>query len=81
MQDRSEAMKPIAIFVVVAAFSLVTIAASAKTATAPQNDNERVVNTVAGPAPTPKAADAAQPTKKELKKSKVRQKPALNDPN
>jgi hypothetical protein len=77
-------MKPIAIFVLVAAFSLVTVAASAKTTTAAPNDNERIVNTVAGPPPTPnaaKVADASQPAKKDLKKSRIKQKPPLTDPN
>ena len=78
-------MNPIAIFVLIAAFSLVTVAqASAKNVTAPQSDSERITNTVAGPPPAgtkSKPADTAQPTKATLKKSKVKPKPPLTDPN
>ena len=42
-------MKPIAIFVLVAAVSLAAVAASAKTVTAPGNMDERVISQVAGP--------------------------------
>ena len=83
-------MKPIAIFVLVAAFSLVTVAAGA--ATAPQDDNDRVVQGVAGPTPEPNKATAADktaqvdraaalPSKRDVQQSKVKPKPGLNDPN
>jgi hypothetical protein len=42
-------MKPIAIFVLVAAVSVAAIATSAKNATAPGNTDERVVSGIAGP--------------------------------
>jgi hypothetical protein len=77
--DRQEtAMKPIAIFVLVAAVSLVTVAASAKTVTAPGNTDERVISQVAGAAA---AADASkkQVEKAALKKAKDRQKSAPHD--
>lgn len=41
-------MKPIAIFVLVAAFCVAAIATSAKHVTAPGNTNERMVSDVAG---------------------------------
>ncbi len=77
-------MKPIANLAMIAAFSLAAASVSAKTVTSSQKEDERVVNTVAGPGPTPnkqKAADVSQPAKKDLKKSKVKQKPPLTDPN
>ena len=52
-------MKPIAIFVLVAAFSVAAVATSAKNATAPGNTNERIVSGVAGPKA---AADTSQRT-------------------
>ena len=80
-------MKPIAIFVLVAAFAMAAIATSAKNATAPGNTNERMVSGVAGPkaaAETSQRAAAAkgeQPSKSELRKAKVKPKPPLQDPN
>jgi len=80
-------MKPFAIFAVVAAFSLTTVAATAKTVTnTPRNANEQSVNGVAGPPPHKKVASAtdrptAQPSKKALKKSKITPPPPLHDPN
>jgi hypothetical protein len=84
-------MKPIAVFVLVAVFSLGVVAASAKTVNAPQNDSERITATTAGPDKGTRATDndmasvegaiAAQPSKKTLKKSKIQQKPPLHDPN
>ena len=80
-------MKPIAIFVLVAAFSVAAVATSAKNATAPGNTNERIVSGVAGPraaADTSQrtmAAKGQQPSKSDLKKAKVRPKPPLQDPN
>lgn len=84
-------MKPMMICAFAAALSLAAAGASARTEKAPQNDNDRVTNTLAGPPPTPNKAEVAdapeakgataQPSKKALKKSKVKQKPPLNDPN
>jgi len=80
-------MKPFAIFAVVAAFSLTTVAATAKTVTnTPRNANEQSVNGVAGPPPHKKVASATdrpttQPSKKALKKSKITPPPPLHDPN
>lgn len=81
-------MKPIAVFVLVAV--LIPLAAHAQGA-APQpqnNENDRVVQGVAGPTPQPnrataedKAGKASQPGTQELKKAKVKPKPGLNDPN
>jgi hypothetical protein len=80
------AMKPIAVFVLVAVFSVGLIAASAKTVTMPaKNADEQSVNAVAGPPPAKKVADAdkpsAQPSKKALKASKVKTPPPMHDPN
>lgn len=80
-------MKPIPIFVLVAAFSMVTVAASAKNETAPGSTNERMISGVAGPTPTPNSskrtnvAKGEQPSKTTLKKAKVQPKPVLQDPN
>lgn len=83
-------MKPIAVFVLVGVLSLGVLAASAKTVTVPQKDDDRVVAGVSGATPgksnTPDAATArdsaaAQPSKKALKASKVRTPPPLHDPN
>ncbi len=79
-------MKPIAVFVLVAVLSLATVAASAKTVTmSAKNANEQSVNGVAGPPPARKVADAdkssAQPSKAELKKSKIKTPPPMHDPN
>jgi hypothetical protein len=77
-------MKPIAVFVLVAVFSLAAVAASAKTVTMPaKNPNEQSVNAVAGPPPAANAGDksSAQPSKKALRKSKVKTPPPLHDPN
>jgi hypothetical protein len=79
------AMKPIAVFVLVAVFSFATVAVSAKTVTMPaKNANEQSVNAVAGPPPK-HVADAdkssAQPSKAALKKSKVKTPPPMHDPN
>lgn len=73
-------MKIIGIFVVSGALAL-AIPASAKSVSAPQNDSERVTNTLAGPPPTENKLTPAKPSKKELKKAKVKPKPPLNDPN
>lgn len=54
----------------------------AKVTSGTQSDNERVMNTVAGPAPSnPTPKSNAQPSKKELKKARIKPKPPLNDPN
>jgi hypothetical protein len=85
-------MKPIAVLVIAGALSLGAVAASAKTVTVPQKDNDRVVAGVSGTTPDKNkvpSADAAtaqdqsalQPSKKELKASKVRTPPPLHDPN
>ena len=78
-------MKPIAVFILVAVFSLGIAAASAKTVTMPpKNADEQSVNAVAGPPPK-KVVDAnkssAQPSKATLKKSKVKAPPPMHDPN
>lgn len=81
-------MKLVAPLILAAAFSLATVAASAKTVTTDtsQNSNDRSVNAVAGPAPHKKVASAtdkpvAQPSKKVLRKSKIKPPPPLHDPN
>lgn len=80
-------MKSLTIFVLIAAFFLAPIAAAmAKTTNTGGTSNERVANTLAGPPPTPNSAAAAnagarQPGKAELRKSKVKPKPPLTDPN
>lgn len=85
-------MKPIAVFVLVAVFSVATVAATAKvTNTHQSNQDEQSVVGVAGPAPAgnrPVATDrsaradqAAQPSKRSLKKARITPKPGLNDPN
>ena len=78
-------MKPAALFVLAAAFSTAVIAASARTVTLPQsNPNDRSVNAVAGPPPVRHAMNdksSAQPSKKALRKSKIKTPPPLHDPN
>ena len=80
-------MRPIAVFVLVAAFSLASVAATARTVTTtPRSANEQSVNGVAGPPPVKKVASAddkssAQPSKKVLKKTKITPPPPLHDPN
>lgn len=80
-------MKPVAIFVLVAAFSLSLVAATAKTKTIAGTDNQRVTTTTAGPdaaanaGPKDNASTTDKPSKQELKKSKVKTPPALHDPN
>ena len=77
-------MKPIAVFVLVAVFSIATVAASAKTVTMPaKNADEQSVNAVAGPPPAENVADksSAQPSKATLKKTKVKTPPPMHDPN
>jgi len=78
-------MKRVTIFVLVAAFSVATVAASAKTVTTSQrNANDQSVNAVAGPPPANTVArdkSSAQPSKKALRKSKIRTPPPLHDPN
>lgn len=78
-------MKPIAIFVLVAAFSAANVAASAKNATAPGNTDERIIAGVAGPRAAAETAQkkmaAKPPSKDELRKAKIRPKPRLQDPN
>ena len=78
-------MKPVAVFILVAVFSLSLAAATAKTVTMPaKNADEQSVNAVAGPPPKHMAnADksSAQPSKAALKKSKVKTPPPMHDPN
>jgi len=70
-------MKPIAIFVLVAAVSVATVAASAKTGTAPGNTDERMISQVAGPPAaaktSKKTAATAEKAKKEDDKAKAQQ--------
>jgi hypothetical protein len=78
-------MKPIVIFVLVAAVSLGVVAASAKNEMAPGNTDERIVSGVAGPraaAETSRRAVAAraenkgeQFSKTEREKTKINPKP------
>jgi hypothetical protein len=76
-------MKPIAIFVLVAAVSVAAIATSAKNATAPGNADERMIAGVAGAAAETSqrriALKGEQPGKAEPKKTKIQPKPP--DPN
>jgi|GEM_PF-5435777 len=80
-------MNPIAVFVLVAAFSAAGIAAAgAKTVTSSHsNADETSVIGVAGPAPAGNkpvlATDTSQPSKKALKKSKIKAPPPMHDPN
>jgi len=80
-------MKPIAVFVLIAAFSLASVAVTARTVTnPPRNANEQSVNGVAGPPPAKKVATAddkssVQPSKKVLKKTRITPPPPLHDPN
>lgn len=81
-------MKPIAVFVLVGVLSLGVLAASAKTVTVPQKDDDRVVAGVSGATPgkstantAPQDETAAQPSKKALKKSKIKTPPPMHDPN
>ena len=79
-------MKPIAVFVLVAVFSLAAVAASAKTVTMPaKNPDEQSVNGVAGPPPRQKSPRCrqvfAQTSKATLRKSKVKTPPPMHDPN
>ena len=80
-------MKPIAVFVLIAAFSLASAAVTARTVTTtPRSANEQSVNGVAGPPPAKKVAVAddkssAQPSKKVLKKTWITPPPPLHDPN
>lgn len=60
-------MKPIAVFVLVATVSVVTVAASAKTGTAAGNTDERMISQVAGP---PAAAQTSKKTAAESEKAK-----------
>jgi hypothetical protein len=77
-------MKSFVVFAAAGVLSLGVLAASAKTVTVPQKDNDRVVAGVSGATPgKDNKADAspAQPGKKALKASKVRTPPPMHDPN
>jgi hypothetical protein len=77
-------MKPLTAFVL----GILTVtAASAKTVTVPQKDDDRVVAGVSGALPGKDKANAAaqgstaQPSKKALKKTKIPTPPPMHDPN
>ena len=80
-------MKPVAVFVLIAAFSLASVSATARTVTTtPRSANEQSVNGVAGPPPAKKVASvddksSVQPSKKVLKRTKITPPPPLHDPN
>lgn len=75
-------MKPIAVFVLVAAMAVATVAAGAKTVNSSQNTTDRTVSTLAGP---PTAADNSHKTpdvmpsthKKVAHKVRHKTKPAI----
>jgi hypothetical protein len=67
------AMKPVAIFIVVAAFSVATIAATARTVTTTAGTNDRMVEGVAGPVA---AANASQ-HKMKLQAKNAKTKPRM----
>jgi hypothetical protein len=82
------AMKPIALFILVALLSAATMAATAKTITSSQGSADATsAAAVAGPAlaannSQPQAdAAIAKPSKKTLKKAKVTPPPPMHDPN
>ena len=81
------AMKSIVTSALAAAFTITTVAATAKTVTIQgRGANEQSVNAVAGPPPAKKAAPAddkssSQPSRKALKKAKVTPPPPMHDPN
>jgi len=86
MEGQEMAMKPIAVVILVAVFSLAAVVSSARTVTMPaKNPDEQSVNAVAGPPPVRKAANRgkfpAHPTKAALKKSKIQTPPPMHDPN
>jgi hypothetical protein len=78
-------MRSVAIFALAVVFAVATVTASAKTVTTSQgNANDQSVNAVAGPPPVNSMArdkPSAQPSKKALRKSKIRTPPPLHDPN
>jgi len=75
------AMKPIAVFIVVAAFAVATVAASAKTITSSQgNANDKSVAGVAGPTVAANASHKVPdkmtaPSAKKKAKTKTAQEP------
>ena len=70
-------MKPIAVFVVVAALAVCTLAAGAKTITSSQgNANDRAVAGVAGPTPAANASHKVPDTMSANKKAKARTRTA-----
>jgi maltose-binding protein MalE len=81
------AMKPVAVFILVAALCIATVAATAKTVTTTRdNANEQSVVGVAGPPPARKVTalrdkSSVQPGKKALKKAKITPPPPMHDPN
>ena len=81
-------MKSVAIFALAAAFSLATVAGTARTVTTSQGRtaNEQSVNAIAGPPPAKRVASnddksSAHPGKKALKRTKVKPPPPMHDPN
>ena len=80
-------MKPVAVFILIAALSIATLAATAKTVTSSRtNPNEQSVVGVAGPPPARKVTEmrdksSVQPSKKTLRKVKITPPPPLHDPN
>jgi hypothetical protein len=71
-------MKPVAVFILVAAISVAAVAASAKTVTTQTSTNDRMVSGVAGPVA---AADTAQhKMKAEAKKAKDKARVAATRP-
>ena len=75
-------MKPIAVFVLVAAMAVATVAAGAKTVNSSQNSNDRTVSTVAGPAAAAdnshKTPDVVPPVhKKVVHKVRHKTRPAI----
>jgi len=80
-------MKAIALGAVAGMLSLGVTAASAKTVTVPQKDNDRVVAGVSGAAPGKDKANVAttdsamKPGKKNAKTPRVMTPPPMHDPN
>ena len=75
-------MKPIAVFVLVAAMAVATVAAGAKTVNSSQNTGDRTVSTLAGPpaaaSNSHKSPDVMQPVhKKVAHKVRHKSKPAI----
>ena len=75
-------MKYHTVLLLAASLAIAPIPLLAKVTTTTQGDNERIMNTVAGPTPAKVTSHSnAQPAKKELKKTRIKPKPRFNDPN